>query len=60
MELPSENNKDKGRRGPPPPKKKEGRNQDRTAAFQPEPEQMPKEETQARNNRRRGRDNRPR
>ena len=39
---------------------KEGRNPGRTAACQPKSEQMPKEETQARNNRRRGCDHRPR
>ena len=40
--------------------RKEGRNPDRTAAYQPKSGQTPKAETQARNNRRRGRDIRPR
>ena len=37
---------------PPPPQKKGGRIQDRTSAFKPKPEPTPKEEIQARNNRR--------
>ena len=40
--------------------RKEGRNPSRTAAYQPKSEQTPKAETQARDNRRRGCDNRPR
>ena len=53
QEPPSEN-QDKGRRVPP----KEGRNPGRTAAYQPKPEQTPKEENPDEKNIRRGCDQR--
>ena len=51
-----------GKESPPPPqqKKKKRGSKTRTAALKPKPEQTPKEETQARNNRRIGCDKRPR